>query len=111
MNTTLQALSHHHQVPAACGESDTEQAQSSDGFAGSRERGRNPNQPRDGCRFAARSLRGRIDRGEKSAARGQVFDDSPVHSTAMGQESAEIMDRADGFADRSTSVAQTPSIA
>jgi len=54
------------------------------------------------------SLRGRNDRGEKSAARGQIFDDLPAHSTAMGQESAEIMDLADGFADRSASAAQAP---
>src|SRR6185312_10915604 len=38
----------------------------------------------------ARSLGGRNFRGEKVAARGQIFDDSPAHSGSMGQEAAEI---------------------
>jgi choice-of-anchor B domain-containing protein len=54
------------------------------------------------------SVGGRNVRGEKSAARGQFFDDSPAHSRSYGPRSGGKMDRAEGFAARTASAAHAP---
>ncbi len=65
---------------------------------------------RAGTRHAPGSLDGRNDRGKKSAARGPLCDDSPAHGQHHGSRTGARMDRADGFAARSASVAQAPRV-
>lgn len=60
------------------------------------------------CNAGVGSLHGGNVRGEKPSARGQIFDDSPVHSFGYGPGNGGNMDRAEGFAARTASAAQAP---